>query len=216
MKIIDKYKDYYDYFQGIYRDYSIVFDRRNSVILTDKDICNQFPYISRWEKEFKDIHLLLQVGYSNWLIQCHVTETKFEPTGTIKPSDYSLELVEDWKDYNYSYPLRFGRVDKNYSIEHMMSKKFDVNSKLLDDIKHNFYEIKHIDSHSTYQDDNFITYFIFKDTKIPSIVDAFTLYQSFEEYFSHLKDDVNCDNMTDEEKIESHGFDKEYSFRSKK
>lgn len=216
MRIIDKNKDYYDYFQGIYRDDSIIFDRRNSVFLTDNDIYNQFPYLSRWEKEFKDIHFLLQIGYSNWLIKCSVTETKIESTGTIRPSDYSLELVEYGKDYNNCYPLRFGKVDKNYSVEFMFSKNFDVNSKIIDDIKHNNYKIKHIDSYSTYQDDNFTTYFIFKDTKIPSIIDAFTLYQSFEEYFSHLKDDVNYDNMTDKEKIESHGFDKDYSFRSRK
>lgn len=216
MKIIDKYKDYYDYFQGIYRDDSIVYDRRNSVILDDNNICNQFPYLSYREKTFEDIYFLLQIGYSNWLMKCSVTETRTECSGTIRPSDYSLELVEYWKDYNHCYPLRFGKVDKSYSVEFMFSKNFDINSKLLDDIKHNNYKIKHIDSYSTYQDDNHITYYIFKDTKIPSIVDAFTLYQSFEEYFSHLKDEVRCDNMSDKEKIESHGFDKEYSFRNKK
>ena len=39
------------------------------------------------------------------------------------------------------------------------------------------------------------------------------LYNAFDEYFSHLKDDIKVDNMSDIEKVESHGFDKKTSFR---
>lgn len=41
------------------------------------------------------------------------------------------------------------------------------------------------------------------------------LYDAFDEYLSHLRDDVEINKMSDIEKIESHGFDKKMSFRGK-
>lgn len=42
MRIIDKNSDFYDYFQNIYYDNSLTFDRRSSFILTKEMISFHF------------------------------------------------------------------------------------------------------------------------------------------------------------------------------
>ena len=165
-------------------------------------------------KDFSDKYLLLQVGYSNWLILTKYKNTTPNICNELICSEYSLGLVEYWKDYNYFNKLHFGTVKKDYSVEFMFSKKFDWKSKLVDDIKHGNYEYVRdftIDTWKRIENINLI----FRNTKIPSIVKAEDLYNAFDEYYSHLKDDVNVDNMTDIEKVESHGFNKKTSFRGK-
>ena len=63
MRIIDKNKDFYDYFQDY--DSDIVFDRRGSHILTNEEL-NLWIRESRYKPN--DKYLLLQIGYTNWLI----------------------------------------------------------------------------------------------------------------------------------------------------
>lgn len=198
MRIIDKNKDYYDYLQ-CYTD-DIVYDRRNSHFITLDDL------EKIWMFDIDERFLLLQVGYSNWLIK--IIPTKYEEkNGWTYIQDYSVELLEYWKDYNHCNKLTFGVINKRCSFEYLFSKKFQRYEKLSDDVKHGNYEFKIL---YTEKHENIL----FSKSKIPSIVKPFDLYNAFDEYFSHLKDDVNYDNMTDKEKIESHGFDKKTSFRN--
>lgn len=209
MRIIDKNKDYYDYLQCY--DDNLVYDRRGSIILTDEDICNLW---SGWHNDFSDKYLLLQVGYSYWLILAKCESTAVSISNCPQCIEYSLELVDYWKDYNHFDKLHFGTVKKDYSVEFMFSKKFDWKSNLINDIKMGNYEyVKDftVDIYKKIENINLI----FHNIKIPSIVKAEDLYNAFDEYFSHLKDDVKVDNMTDIEKVESHGFNKKTSFRGK-
>ena len=135
--------------------------------------------------------------------------TSYNSMGWKVCTDYELKLIEYWKDYNHFDKLHFGIVDKKFSIEMLFSKKHNFHSKLIDDIKHGNYTYLYDFTEKTNEN------LIFCRTKIPSIVKAKDLYYAFEEYFSHLKDEVRVDNMTDNEKIESHGFDKKTSFRGK-
>lgn len=209
MRIIDKNKDFYDYLQ-VYDD-DIVFDRRGSYILTNQDICDLW---CGFHENFSDKHLLLQVGYSYWLMIAKCESTAVSCTNAPQCINYSLELVDYWKDYNHFNSLHFGTVDKYFSAEFLFSKKWDWKSNLIDEIKRGNYEYKKDFTVDTYHKINDIK-LIFRNTKIPSVVMADDLYNAFDEYFSHLKDDVKVDNMTDIEKVESHGFDKKTSFRGK-
>ena len=125
MRIIDKNKDFYDYFQ-VYDD-DIVFDRRGSYILTNQDICDLW---CAYDKNFDDKYLSLQVGYSYWLILAKIIEFG-KNNGWKVCTDYSLELVEHWKDYNHFDSLHFGAVDKHFSAEYLFSKKWDWKSNLI-------------------------------------------------------------------------------------
>lgn len=203
MRIIDKNKDFYDYFQ-VYND-DVIFDRRGSYILTNQDICDLW---CGFHEDFSDKYLLLQVGYSYWLMIAKCESTAVSITNVSQCVDYSLELIDYWKDYNHFDSLHFGTVDKHFSTEFLFSKKWDWKSNLIDEIKRGNYEYK---KDFTERHPNLI----FRNTKIPSVVMADDLYNAFDEYFSHLKDDVKVDNMSDIEKVESHGFDKKTSFRGK-
>ena len=203
MRIIDKNKDYYDYLRCY--DDDVVFDRRGSYILTNQDICDLW---CGFHENFSDKYLLLQVGYSYWLMIAKCESTAVSCTNAPQCIDYSLELVDYWKDYNHFDNLHFGTVDKHFSAEYLFSKKWDWKSNLIDEIKRGNYEYKK-DFTKSYSN------LIFRNIKIPSVVIADDLYNAFDEYFSHLKDDVKVDNMTDIEKVESHGFNKKTSFRGK-
>ena len=207
MRIIDKNKDFYDYLQCY--DDDVVFDRRGSYILTNQDICDLW---CGFHEDFSDKYLLLQVGYSYWLMIARCESTAVSITNTSRCVDYSLELVDYWKDYNHFNSLHFGTVDKHFSAEFLFSKKWNWKSNLIDEIKRGNYEYKK-DFTDTYEINDIKL--VFCKTKIPSIVKAEDLYYAFDEYFSHLKDDIKVDNMTDIEKVESHGFNKKTSFRGK-
>ena len=121
MRIIDKNRDFYDYFQDY--DSDIVFDRRGSRILTNDEL-NVWNYYNRYNN-FENKYLLLQIGYTNWLILAKPTNTDKDTYGYFIVNNFSLELVEMWKDYNKSVDFKFGNIKTSYTLEYMTSKKFN-------------------------------------------------------------------------------------------
>ena len=226
MQIIDKLKDYYDYYQNIYIDKTLAFDRRGSYYLSDQLMLNYFK--DRWDKKvFKQMYWLLQAGYDNWLIKAYdpvYTEGPW-PLG-ITIEDCKTKLVRHWKNYDHcnllklTVPTRKGYDEVwDYSLygpAHGSYNEEKVTDELVNDINRNncdflnfrdWYNRNAVDSGH---------YPILGGTRIPSLVDAFDLYQAIETYFSHQKDEKVTDNQTDVEKVISHGFDKRSSFRSVK
>ena len=202
MRIIDKNKDFYDYFQDY--DSDIVFDRRGSYILTNGEL-NRWVLWSRSKAD--DKYFLLQIGYTNWLILIKPTKINQDGWGGYTVEDFSLELIEMWKDYNKSVDFKFGEIKTYYTMEYMTSKKFNHKTALIDDIKLGNFEYKN----------NFAekSPIVLNKTKLPSILNAQEVYLAIEEWLSHKKDDIVHDSMTDKEKIVSHGFDTKSSFRGK-
>lgn len=203
MRIIDKNKDFYDYFQDY--DSDIVFDRRGSHILTNEELNFWQPY-NRYNN-FENKYLLLQIGYTNWLILAKPTNIDKDTYGYFIVNDFSLELLDMWKDYNKSVDFKFGEIKTYYTMEYITSKKFNHKTALIDDIKLGNFEYKN----------NFTekSPIVLNKTKLPSILNAQEVYLAIEEWLSHKKDDVVHDSMTDKEKIVSHGFDTKVSFRGK-
>jgi len=202
MRIIDKNKDFYDYFQDY--DSDIVFDRRGSRILTNEEL-NRWILWSRNKAENK--YFLLQIGYTNWLILAKPIKINRDGYGGYTIEDFSLELIEMWKDYNKSVDFKFGEIKTYYTMEYVTSKKFNHKTALIDDIKLGNFEYKN----------NFTekSPIVLNKTKLPSILNAQEVYLAIEEWLSHKKDDIVHDSMTDKEKIVSHGFDTKISFRGK-
>ena len=204
MRIIDKNKDFYDYFQDY--DSDIVFDRRGSRILSNEEL-NIWSLYNRYKSEFTEKYFLLQIGYTNWLILAKPTNIDKDTYGYFTVEDFSLELVEMWKDYDKSVDFKFGEIKTHYTLEYLTSKKFNHKTALIDDIKLGNFEYKN----------NFTekSPIILNKTKLPSILNAQDVYLAIEEWLSHKKDDIVHDSMTDKEKIISHGFDTKESFRGK-
>ena len=203
MRIIDKNKDFYDYLQDY--DSDIVFDRRGSHILTNEEL-NFWEYYNRYNN-FENKYLLLQIGYTNWLILAKATKIGDNGSGYFTVEDFSLELVEMWKDYNKSVDFKFGEIKTHYTLEYLTSKKFNHKTALIDDIKLGNFEYK-----NNLAEKSLI---ILNKTKLPSILNAQDVYFAIEEWLSHKKDGIVHDSMTDKEKIISHGFDTKSSFRGK-
>lgn len=202
MRIIDKNRDFYDYFQDY--DSDIVFDRRGSRILSNEEL-NAWSLYNRYKSEFTDKYFLLQIGYTNWLILAKPINIDKNTYGYFTVNDFSLELAEIWKDYNKSVDFKFGEIKIHYTLEYITSKKFNHKTALIDDIKLGNFEYKN----------NFVekSPIILNKTKLPSILNAQDIYLAIEEWLSHKKDDIVYDTMTDKEKIVSHGFDTKSSFR---
>ncbi len=203
MRILDKNKDFYDYLQDYESD--IVFDRRGSHILINEEL-NIWSLYYRYKSEFTDKYFLLQIGYTNWLILAKATKIGDSGNGYFTVEDYSLELVEMWKDYNKSVDFKFGEISSKFSIEYLYSKKWE-HKKFIDDVKLGNFEYKNNLAEKSP--------IVLSKTKLPSILNAQDVYLAIEEWLSHKKDDVAHDSMTDKEKIVSHGFDTKVSFRGK-
>ena len=203
MRIIDKNKDFYDYLQDY--DSDIVFDRRGSHILTNEEL-NVWNYYNRYNN-FENKYFLLQIGYTNWLILAKPTNINKDTYGYFVVNDFSLELIEMWKDYDKSVDFKFGDIKTHYALEYLTSKKFNHKTALVDDIKLGNFEYKN----------NFTekSPIILSKTKLPSILNPQDIYMAIDEWLSHKKDDVNVDTMTVKEKVVSHGFDTKESFRGK-
>jgi len=224
MRIIDKNRDYYDYLQSS-EDNRIVFDRRGSFILTKEDVCTAFRSMRRWDKTPYRF-LLLQCGCTYWLLLAEITsyEDGF-------PSDYKLELFSSWKNYS---------KDRKLLDISVICPKFPFamwKTPLKEDI------LKYKDAfQSEVSQGNFskegnlgksykctdykggwkkevMSFPLLKECGIAGIVDAQELFCAIEEYFSmQITDSERTEpfGMTNNDKIESHGFDVTTSFRGKK
>ena len=213
MRIIDKNSDFYDYFQNIYYDNSLTFDRTNSFLLTKELICQSLFLTQKENNAF----LLLQICNTFWLFSLKVTKRNEYNS----PIDYTLELLDTWKNYNKKIKLiKFNII--SFSFFYKIKNRKTIDS-LIQRVDINDYKIKKdITKFKFYQD--FRGGFkkieknipLLKACGIANCVNPFDIYLSFEEYFSlektasERRDPIGT---ADIDKLESHGFDKKVSFR---
>lgn len=218
MKIIDSNKDFYDFYQGIYRDDSLVFDRRDSYNLKKSEFAGNFylyygTYGKKQNIQGFNNYLLLQVCNHFWLIKLEITDyTK----SFLQCIDYKLSLVDHWKDYSVPpVMILLQHIDFLWHVKpsvdavkqhnYKSKRRFDCFLKSRDYVKGKVVEdIRHIP--------------ILKDIGIASCVDPLDIYLAFEEYFSMQKtssERTESIGLTNDEKITNHGFDLKTSFRGK-
>lgn len=198
MKIISKFKDYYDYLAHIYGvDDNIVLNRNpvnkpvdyKGFSLTDPDIgdVSEFEnkYIGWRTDDGRYISFLLVAGHVFAL----------SPDRVILPESYSKGY---WMRKSY-FP---GMFDES---TFKTLKKF--NRPILEIRPDGWREIKAVDKWPN-----------LADLGIPRYIDADTMYKTLYNFIQQELT-VNPDEMpettrlTDKEKIETHGFDKRISFR---
>lgn len=219
MRIIDKNKDYYDFYQGLYPDAAFTYDRRGSVILgkdwfAEKLVAMQDKgYVLNDEISKCSIYFaLLESGFDRWMLSVGFsTDEKRKDT----VGQATVRLIEHWKEYDkepkrltlsllglgawylMSWGIRFRNrtVDPDYEREAVVMLK-EGRIKLFESIRDP----------------------ILKDSGAAGHIDAFGLYNSVEEYLSFLKtasERSESVGITDKEKILNHGFDLKDSFRGK-
>lgn len=236
MRIIDKNTDFYDYYQNVYPDGSITFDRTDSFLLTKEIMCEHLRVSRARSKYFEDELLnlvLLQICNTFWLFLVEVTKVNYDYYRP-RPLDYSVELITTWKNYNKSRSLikldvvRFGwpvysvySDDKHFGI-YDKSKLRAKPKALMQAIDTNDFEVySSINKHVIIRGDNTRVEKhipLLKACGIANCVDPLEVFLSFEEYFSLEKSSAERTasvGLTDLEKVGNHGFDTKTSFRGK-
>ena len=239
MRIIDKNTDFYDYWQGIYRDDSITFDRTDSFVLTKELMCEHLRTGPRWYNRLNPYRfLLLQVCNRFWLFFIEITKQIDYDI----PKDYSIELITTWENHGKKRCLeKLDIVRFDWNVDRMISEytgegvwvydrkkirnRSDVLVQAID--TNNYDTMRTIDKHTIYKGG---ASYKFEDMKIEkhipllkacgiaNCIDPLEIYLAFEEYFMLEKSSAERTEsvgLTDKEKISNHGFDTTVSFRGK-
>lgn len=240
MRIIDKQKDFYDFYQGMYRDDSITFDRTDSFLLTKEIMCDHLWTARahchwRWNRHYPEhCFILMQVCNTFWLFLVRMVDS--EAYNDDKPIDYDVYIITTWKDYDlprklcsldiieFSHDItrKITELDRKrgwqYDIEEILARTGDLikainhgEYKVLDSINKHVYRKdggEEIEKHIP----------LLKASGINKVITQFDIYLAFEEYFSLEKtasERTESVGLSNNEKVENHGFDLTTSFRGK-
>ena len=232
MRIIDKNTDYYDYLQN--SEDTIVFDRRGSYLLTKDKFCKALTSLHHYQwgkhKKINDCeyynYILLQCGATYWLILEHTT--KYDEN--YYPTDYELELLSTWKNYNkkrrvlqlddiqFKYGTLIKQKEKQTYHDFIVS---NVN-RMVDAVDTYNYKVRNMNGDKVWKShkDTYITEErtlpILTACGIADIIDPVDIFTALEEHFSLLKTEserIDPIGATNNDKIEMHGFDTKLSFR---
>ena len=226
MRIIDKNQDFYDYLQD--STDILVFDRRNSFLLTKEIMCNSISYCC-YRRETKSKFALLQCGATFWLLYITITDMdNFYKSA----KDYTLEVLSTWKNYdkiNELLKLDIIEFNNSYKIYDYSIKDFDrelvkKNIKDLEDaVNHNDFRVNTTVSKYVKTTDYKGTFKrevknipLLKACGISSVIDPTNIFCAIEEYFSIEKmksETTEAKGATNNDKIIMHGFDPKISFR---
>ena len=204
MQILDKNKDFYDFYQNIYIDKTYTFDRRKSVYFHKED-WNEIFY----NDERNYIYYVLQVGYSRYLYK--ITYLDVSTGWVIHLDNYKVELVKYWKNYDNLVDFEFGIAEKlesyGYKNYHPLYEKQSIDSLYNTELKKAYLYASRLKGRS---------YPILCESGIASCTDSHQLYMDIEEWLSAQKERelrTESKDITDKQKIVNHGFDTRESFR---
>ena len=198
MYIIDKNKDYYDYFSHIYGvDKGITFDRRGSLPIDDamiSDILGDSTFF-----------ILLEIGNVQHLIELYDFVLSTYPRDILheKVISYNMKLVRTFREHKHHFDspisIRGVNVGYHWGFGHPNVYHFD----------------RPYGEAITRYSEKSINLPILGNTQITSLLDAQEIWIELQTYFSSLQNDKDVDlHMTDVEKAINHGFDKKTSFRN--
>ena len=209
MKIIDRRKDFYDFYSGIYNDTTVVFDRRDAKILTDDYlIVLMSEYITHSNTEQPiGSYFIFKIGYSVWIIKS-IPIQWYKDSPFWRIDKFKLEIIAQYKDYNKSEWF-WGKIEKSFSLDYLLSKrKIISDTQIIDIVQQKQYKLN-----CPIKDNKFI---IFNKSSLPTVLEPLQIYLAFEEYFSSQNNDKIISEPTDQQKIINKGFDTKYSFRGNK
>lgn len=207
MQILDKNKDFYDFYQNIYIDKTYTFDRRKSVYF-HKEEWNDIFFNSARDY----IYYVLQVGYSRYLYKItYIDVSKATVFVSSHLDNYKVELVKYWKNYDNLVDFEFGIEEElesyGYKNYHPSYEKQSIDSLYNTELKKTYLYASRLKGRS---------YPILYESGIASCTDSHQLYMDIEEWLSAQKERelrTESKDITDKQKIVNHGFDTRESFR---
>ena len=199
MRILGKRgeKDYYDYLQNYFGiDELVVYDRRKSFPIDINSFYIGYGLDNIFKKEKDktyDIKRRLVKGYG---IKVPVMEGRFFYFVVESGYYHYFFKVERYLDDNDKVIIEPQLIEK---------KKIDKKQKLSDCPLSICTDSRNVAENP-----------ILKNTYIPKFIDAKEMWNNLYEYISSLRDKEFEDTRTNDQHIESHGFDKKISFRHRK
>jgi hypothetical protein len=205
MKIIDRNKDYYDYLSHVYGvDGNIAFDRRGSVLLTDRYI-REFAAANalQYSRYFGFDALLLEAGFTHYMFLIEekasveiAFELKHAFTSAIHFSARPLCLY-----FTHSY-----KITKDYFQQNRKARRFSYDNVAL---KKHMIEIKFRNGAMPVC----IELPILDKTSLKSLIKAEDIWKSIYNYLCKTQEPKIVDTRNDIAKAIDHGFDQKTSFR---
>lgn len=210
MKIISKFKDYYDYIVYQYGiDNNIVLDRRN---YSDNSLFDSFifnKYVCDWTYYF-----IIEIGFVQYIFKQNYdydipNKNRFSFVKKIESgvNIFSVQCKRWCKE-------KMHRIyEKNCINSDMFNKPEAINFYVLP--HSNIRDIKNIEKTSF---DDFVNYARLWEAgiylaKMAAFIPAQEAYDNIYNYLISLKEPKIEDNMSDVDKLISKGFDKKTSFR---
>ena len=223
MKIIDNKKDYYDYLQGIIgMDEKVVYDRRGSTVIEPSEYYN-FDYPIDYDLFFSKKPFKCdkpKQKKEKWTsrrknLSCDRVSPAWQRTKNIYVEEgdfYYLLLEVGYHEFIFEverYLDEDGKVKLDTSIvkTKTLTKK-DKRSEAPLFIGIMYYGYSYLPYLSKKHDNP-----ILAKTWIPKFIPAEDMWNMLYEYISSLNDKDFVDTRTNDQHIESHGFDKKISFR---
>jgi hypothetical protein len=225
MKILNRRgeKDYYDYLVSIMgMDEKVVYDRRNSTVVHASDI-HLFDFPTGYDLYF-----------SRKPFKCDEPKKRIKSWSSAK----YVNRVQRWKKFKYSDYIEEGSIyhlflEAGYhqfifEVERYLDKegKLHVDTELVDhrEVKKDKKKLEaplfigelHFKYYDIEDKINGIDNPILTETWIPKFIPANDMWNMLYEYISSLNDKEFTDTRTNDQHIESHGFDKKISFRHRK
>lgn len=206
MKIICKYKDYYDYFGHVIGPGNagddVVYDRRDCQKLTDPDLVS---HLMHYEKTRRPPHsgmglgsgrsFVLEVGYTQYFMSLNIIDS------VAMTGKFSLEKTIKSHGHIFKTPMSIS----TYGI-HWTGNR-ELWRKLKDDFSLSSCKFDH---------ERAIPNPILADTGLMKLIDPQDIWVALDQYLSSLKNDVNQESagLTDKDKAINHGFSHPESFRN--
>ncbi len=216
MKIIDNKKDYYDYISGINGiDSDIVYDRRNSIVITTdilsnfKEFFSEVPNYNDKPRTSKRVWRVNEKGKGHF---CTVLQgLKVHYAIRIGKIAYIFE-VERYLDDNSSLVFITNLVHKT-EINNLPNNACPVS--LYTRIRYYEYT-SDVNEKFRINLESEVCNPILRDTQIPRFISPEEIYNGIYNYLISIREKPIIDKRTDVQKLESQGFDKKTSFRNVK
>lgn len=200
MFIIDKNKDYYDYFSKVYgSDKNITFDRRGSKIITDENVVNIYNY-DKHEGQF----FILEVGNVQYLIRLYDL--------VLKKADYLYSTAEIFVSVKMEIKNIFRNNKNNFG--------FPISIRSVDIPNRSYHYDKKTGKFKTDYTEYCVTNTtvinlpILANTQLTRLINPEEIWKELSNYISSLKNDKDSVFVPDIQKVVNHGFDKKESFRN--
>ena len=217
MKIIDNKKDYYDYLSGVYGiDPYVVYDRRGSMgsniiletpgwsdVFSKKEIASDKIPKSNYGRYYNNrpfldriFEIVVEAGEKHFYIKCR----RYRKTED-SPVEVTYKMYDPLQEINTRYSNTFVKRE----IERYKKKRSKAPLAIFYTDYGKYHETV---GHGEIENP------ILKDLPITGMLPAEEIWQGIYDYLLKMKEPVIVDSRTNDEHIESAGFDKKTSFRN--